>query len=329
VGLRPKLTIALAALLLAGVTVALLGRGGTFAAFSGQASNGSAGLAADTDWTPPNASAAVVAKGTGGDAGYIRAGGTYYSYANVTDGGNPGSGVASVSADAGLGAIALNSAGGPWTVDGVSYNYRSAVQTLAAGTAAGTYPLAVSSTDSDTPANSQTQNGFSVVVDNTGASATDVQTANGGSIAGRPEQGDTVTFIYSEPIERLSILPGWTGATANVVVRINQANPRDRLQVYDAADAILLPLTNGAGLDLGRNDYVTANRTFGATGTPSTMVRSGNSITITLGTQSGAGTTAGNNSTMSWTPSASATDRAGNATSTTAGNETGAADREF
>jgi len=328
VGPRHSITIALVAVLVAGGTVAVLSRD-TFAAFSSQASNSSAGLAADADWTPPSASASVIAKAAGGDAGYIRAGGTYYAYANVTDGGNPGSGVASVSADAGFGALALGSAGGPWTVDGVSYNYRSAVQTLPGGTAAGTRPFTVSSTDLDTPANGQTQNGFSVVVDNTGATATDVQTANGGSIVGRPEQGDTVTFTYSEPVERVSILPGWTGATANVVVRVNQANPRDRLQVYDATNTSLLLLTNATGLNLDRNDYVTTNRTFGATGTPSTMVRSGNSITITLGTQSGAATTAGGNGTMQWTPSATVTDRAGNPTSTTAVNETGAADPEF
>jgi hypothetical protein len=327
VGRRPKLTIVLAALLAAGVTVALLGRG-TVAAFSGQASNGSAGLAADTDWTPPTASAAVVAKAAGGDGGYVREGGNYYAYANVTDGGNPASGVASVSADAGMGPVTFSTAGGPWTVDGVSYNYRTAQQTLAAGTPAGTYPFSISSTDADTPSNGQTQNGFNIVVDNTGATATDVQTANGSTIAGRPQQGDTVTFTYSEPVERLSILSGWTGTTANVVVRINNGTP-DRLQVYNAANTTMLPLTNATGLDLGRNDYVSANRTFGATGTASTMVRSGNSITITLGTQSAAGTTAGGNGTMSWTPSATVTDRAGNATSTTVRTETGAADREF
>jgi hypothetical protein len=326
-GPRPRLTLVLAALLVAGVTVALLGRG-TMAAFSGQASNGSAGLAADTDWTPPTASAAVFAKSAGGDAGYVRAGGNYYAYANVTDGGNPASGVASVSSNAGLGVVTLSTTGGPWTVDGVSYNYRSAQQTLPVGTLAGTLPVSISSTDSHAPSNGQTQSGFSALVDNTGATASDIQTANGSTTAGRPEQGDTVTFTYSEPVERLSILAGWTGTTANVVVRINNGTP-DRLQVYNAANTTMLPLTNATGLDLGRNDYVGTNRTFGASGTASTMVRSGNSITITLGTQSGNGTTAAANGTMSWTPSATVTDRAGNATSTTARTETGAGDREF
>jgi hypothetical protein len=326
-GSRPRLTIVLAAVLVAGAAVALLGRG-TFAAFSGQASNSGSSLAADADWTPPSASAAVARKGSGGEAGYLREGGTYYVYASVTDGGNPGSGVASVSAEAGMGPVTLSASGGPWTVDGVSYNYRSAQQSLPTGIPAATYPFTVNSTDSDSPANSQTQSGFSVVVDNTGASASDVQTADGGSIAGRPEQGDTITFTYSEPIEPISVLPGWAGAATNVVVRINNSDP-DRVQVYNAANTVMLPLTNATGLNLNRNDYVNANRTFGATGTPSTMVRSGSSITITLGTQSGAGTTAAASGTMAWTPSASATDRAGNATSTTARNETGGGDREF
>ena len=325
---RLRFAIALGSVIVAGAAIAGLGER-TFALFSGQTSNSSPGLSAETDWTPPDASAAVVAKTAGGDGGYIRQGGTYYAYANVADGGNPPSGVASVSADAGLGPVTLSSAGGPWTVEGFSYNYRSASQTLPAGTAAGTYPFTVSSTDSDTPANSQTQGGFSVVVDNTGASGSDVQTANGGGTVGRPEPGDTVTFTYSEPIERISVLPGWTSGTANVVVRINNDGAGDRLQVWNSTNTTQLLLTNGTGLTLGRTDYVSANRTFGATGTRSTMVRSGNSITITLGTQSGAGTTAAGNGTMTWTPSASATDRAGNPTSTTAVPEPGAADKEF
>jgi hypothetical protein len=325
---RRRLAIALASVIAAGAASGGPGER-TYALFSTQASNGSPGLGADADWTPPDASAAVVAKSAGGDGGYIRQGGTYYAYASVVDGGNPPSGVASVSVDPGTGPILLGSAGGPWTVEGVSYNYRSALQTVPGGEPEGTYPFTVSSTDTDVPANSQTQGGFNVVVDNTGASASDVQTANGAAIVGRPEPGDTVTFTYSEPIERISILPGWTSGSANVVVRINNANPRDRLQVWNATNTAQLLLTNVAGLNLGRNDYVGGNLTFGATGTPSTMVRSGNSITITLGTQSGAGTTAGGNGTMNWVPSASATDRAGNATATTAVNESGAADPEF
>ena len=81
-------------------------------------------------------------------------------------------------------------------------------------------------------------------------------------------------------------------------------------------------------INLGRTDYTSGNVTFGGA-TSSTMVVSGNSIVVTLGTASAADTTAASTGTMTWTPSATATDRAGNACSTTAANESGAADKDF
>lgn len=71
------------------------------------------------------------------------------------------------------------------------------------------------------------------------------------------------------------------------------------------------------------------DRNFGASGTRASMVRSGNTITVTLGTQSGAGTTVTANTTMTWRPPTNNDDRAGNALPTTARTETGTADREF
>ena len=63
--------------------------------------------------------------------------------------------------------------------------------------------------------------------------------------------------------------------------------------------------------------------TFGATGTPSTMTMSGNSVTITLGTASSttAATTAAAAANMIWTPAGGA-DLAGNTSATTAYTET-------
>jgi len=166
-----------------------------------------------------------------------------------------------------------------------------------------------------------------VTVDNTVPAGTDVQATNGGSIAGQPELNDRVTYTFGEPIDPNSILAGWTGAATNVVARVNNNTPlNDQIQIFNAANAAQLPLGN---VNLGRTDYVTANRTFGATGTASSMSMSGNSITVVLGTASGAGTTALLAGTMVWTPSATATDRAGNATSTANVNETGTADKEF
>jgi hypothetical protein len=114
------------------------------------------------------------------------------------------------------------------------------------------------------------------------------------------------------------------------VVRIDNnssaAGGDDRLQVYDAANTSLLPL---GSVDLGRTDYVTANRTFGASGTPSTVALSGAVVTVTLGTQSGAGTTAASTGTMSWSPVSELVDRAGNLVSTATRTESGTADKDF
>lgn len=313
------------------VTLALLASAGfglTFGAFSGTTSNSGNSFSAAADWVACSASATVIAKTTGYVPGYLRQGGTFYVYANISDSGNPPSGVGSATADVSsidsVGATAVALVSGAYNVGGVSYNYRSASRTVKNPLAAGSYSYSMACTDNG--GNAGTQTGFSVTVDNTPPSASDVQTANGGSIVGRPEQADTVTFTYSEPIDPESILSGWTGASTSVVVRINNVGGGDILQVWNAANSAQLPLGQ---INLGRTDYVTANRTYGASGTASAMVQSGATIAITLGTASGAGTTAAGNGTMTWTPSTSAYDRAGNACSAANASESGAADKEF
>ena len=160
-------------------------------------------------------------------------------------------------------------------------------------------------------------------VDNTAPTAVTVQTANAGATAGRPETNDTVTFTYSETIDPASILAGWNGTAQAVMVRLIQGGGGDRLEVWNAGDTAKLPLTS-TYLSLS-GDYTTgAGATFTAT-----MVQSGASITVTLGTLSGSVRTETANGTMSWPPSATATDFAGNACSTATANESGAADREF
>jgi hypothetical protein len=310
--------------------LAWAGVGSTFGAFSATTADGGNSFSAAPDFVACTASTTVVAKTSGYVPGFIKQGGTYYVYANVSDTGNPASGISSVTANASAfdsaGATAVALASGSFSVGGVTYNYKSASRTVKNPLAAGGYTYSLTCTDN--ASNSGTQNGFPVTVDNTPPAGSDVQTANGGSIPGRPEQGDTVTFTYTEQIDPDSILSGWTGASTNVVVRINDGSgpANDSLQVWNASNGSQLPLGQ---VDLGRKDYVGTNRTFGASGTPSAMVQSGATITITLGTASGAGTTAGSTGTMSWTPSNSAYDRARNACSTAVVTESGGADAEF
>jgi hypothetical protein len=302
--------------------------GAAFAVWTKSAPIGSNSFSTKADWEAPTASSSVIAKSVGYSSGYIKQGATYYVYANIADGGNPASGVSTAtvdvsSIDSGQTAVAL--ASGSFSVGGVSYNRRTASLTANASITAGTYSYTISM--SDVAGNARVQTGFSVVIDNTVPSATDIQTANGaGGTNGLAQIGDTITYTYSEPIDPNSILAGWTGASQNVVVRLNQVTGNDSVTIFNSTNTTQLPFGT---VSMNRSDYTSTSRTFGATGTPSTMVMAGNAITFTLGTQSGAATTAAGTGNMSWTPSATAQDRAGNACSTTARTETGTADKDF
>ena len=159
-----------------------------------------------------------------------------------------------------------------------------------------------------------------VRLDNTRPTATDIQTVNAGTL-GRPEAGDQIVYTFSENMRASSILAGFTGASMNVTVRLNNVGGNDRLLIYNAANTTASTLGE---VRTGGN-YVAANRTF----TTSTMVMSGSTITVTLGTASGAVNTVAGNATLDWRPLVGALDLAGNQMMTTARLETGAADPNF
>jgi hypothetical protein len=332
---RRKLWLALGAMTLAGL---LLG-GATFAAFRATTSNSSNSFASAADFEAPTIVRSTVKKTTGYSAGRIKQNQAYYAYAQVTDGGNPSSGISTVTANlavasnvisAGKTAVTMCTTGGPWTVAGLSYNYRTTDGTCAAGTSlTSDNPLTAGSknytiTGTDVAGNSSGAQTYSVTVDNTAPTASDVDTTNGGSIVGRPEQNDTIAYTFSEAMDPDSLLTGWDGASAaNVVVRFDNnaactGGSTDRVTIYDS--------TNATQLNFGcvkfTGNFVTASRTFGASGTASSMVMSGSVVTITLGTQSGAGATSAASQTDTWVPSASAFDLAGNAMSTTSASRT-------
>jgi len=318
--LRRVAGVALVATAIAAVFAAVV-----WADFTAKTTTGSSSISSAPDFVAPSSSDTVVAKSAGGIAGFIKKGGTFYVYANVTDSGNPASGISSVSAAVSslTSSKSPSLSAGSWTVGGVTYNRRSsqltALSTLLAG------DLTFSLTMTDAAGNSRTESGLEATGDNTAPSAADVQTANGGSTVGLAQAGDSITFTYSEPIDPNTILAGWTGAATSVVLRLNNAT-NDTVTIYNSGNSTQLPLGT---VSLGRSDYTTTNRTFGASGTASTMTMSGNAVKVVLGTQSGAASTAASTGSMSWTPSATATDWAGNASSTTAKTETGSADKDF
>jgi hypothetical protein len=310
------------------------------AAFGAKTANEGDIVTAAPDFTPPAITAKVVAKSLGGVTGYVRKGGGYYVYANVSaDTGNPASGLATVKANpseftTGTTEAALVS--GTYTAEGVTYNYRSA-ELIANATVEGTKNYTVTATDNAGNAKTVTGTG---VVDNVVPTASNIGTTNvSGGTNGLAEQGDTVTFTFSEPIDPQSILAGWNGTSTPVVVRMIDGGllntGLDELYVYNSTNATQLPL---GAVSMGRNDYVTGllggQINFGASGTASTMVMSGNTVTITLGTYGAVGilvgrSTAAGTGTMVWTPAATPYDRAGNVMAATAANQSPAPTKAF
>jgi hypothetical protein len=314
-----------------------------FAAFTASTENGGNIITAAADFRAPQVTAVAIGKTAGGTSGFVKQGGGYFVYANVTaDTGNPASGLATVTANAAnvtAGSTAVPLAAGSYSAGGVSYGYRNSTALNADPVlTAGSKAFTVTATDN--AANAAGLEG-TVTVDNTAPAGTDVQTTNAGT-NGFAELGDSIVFSFSEPVEPESILAGWNGTATPVVVRLidngllGLPTGNDAVQVYNAANSTALPLGT---VDLGRGDYVAGllggNAKFGATGTASTMTMSGNTVTVVLGSFSTTvlvgpeRTTAGGTGTMSWAPVATPFDRAANTMSTVAAGESGGADKEF
>lgn len=181
--------------------------------------------------------------------------------------------------------------------------------TLTAALAGGTYTAQATQTDSG--GLTGTTAAVTFTVDATKPTATSVTATNKtGGTAGKIENGDTVTFTYSEPITAASVWSGWDGTSTSVNVKFTDATTADTFAV----------LTAGAGtINLGsvatNGNYVSANTTFA-----STMVRSadGASIVVTLGTPTSVQSVAVTAKNMKWTVGAGITDLAGNAITTPA-----------
>lgn len=322
----------LAFLLVVGISSFLTGAAAqhTFALLTARESDtsGFTTAASFDDTIPPAVTTTVISKtGTTYLTGYIRQGGVYRIYANVSDAGNPASGVSTVTADVRSitsGSAARPLTAGTFSIGASTYGYRSANLTANASLAEGAYAYSITSTDAN--GNAGTQTGFTVTVDNTPPAGVDVDTVNGGLLAGTPDAGDRVVFTFSEQMDPATVRDSWTGTSANVTVRITDAAAADIVTIWNSANTVQL----GLGAVDTKADIVSATAVFGASGTRSTIVQSGATVTVTLGTRnSGAVNTSVSPTAMVWTPSSVATDRAGNACSTAPVTESGPGDPPF
>jgi hypothetical protein len=264
-------------------------------------------LGAVADFLAPTAGASAIGKSQGGLSGYVKAGGTYYVYANVTESGNPPSGIASVKANvstltSGQTAVALSA--GSYSVDGDSYNYRSAQLTASSTLSSGSksYSLALA----DSIGNSRSQS-FSVTVDNASFAGSEFETANAsGGTTGKAERDDTVSFVFNKAPDPSSIVAGWDGSgSKSVTVSIADSSSNDTLSVSGAT----------IGTVALQGNYTNTGKTTTFTG--SSLTLSGSTATIVLGTDSaGNARTETTKNAPEWTPSASLYDAAGNACAT-------------
>src|SRR5204862_275539 len=151
----------------------------------------------------------------GATSGTTRAGDVEHTGSNGVGGNASGGGsgvtAGSLSADlsaitSGSSAVAMSTSGGPCTIDGTSYAYRTAQQTAKNPLAAGSVTYSV--TGADNLANS-TSPSSSVTVDNTAPASSNTTLANGGT-TGTADAGDTVTIVYSEKIASSTFCSTWT-----------------------------------------------------------------------------------------------------------------------
>ena len=283
---------------------------------------------AQVDYTAPTIVRVAVANAIN-DFPVVKQGGGYYVYARVTD---AGSDVGTVTGNAGnltTGATSVPMTKGSWTIDGRSYNHRSDLLTANGSLPESGNPYSFTVAASDNMGNAAAPFSGTVNVDNTAATATNVQATNvtGGTI-GLAEQNDKITFTFSEQVAPGSVATGWSGSSTTVTVKLARTGTANVvLTVWDSTGTTQLNL---GSVDLGRTDYLAGAGDKLGLFTGSSMVQSGATITITLGTSAGDATaTAAGTSTMTWAPATAATDRAGNAMSGASVNESGTADKEF
>ena len=168
-------------------------------------------------------------------------------------------------------------------------------------------------------------------VGNAPVAGVDVQTTSGGT-AGKLTANDTIKYTYGSAVKLTSILAGWDGTARAVVVRVRDGallsltNTDDTLDVFTTS--AYTTAVNLGSINL-KGDFENPNKTSAVN---ATMTASGNTITLTLGTNAAGGgdlKTVSGNTTMVWTPSALVLDNYDIPVSTAPVTETGTADRDF
>jgi hypothetical protein len=275
-----------------------------------------ASFSVTVDNTAPTVGTSTIARADGVAPGFVRQGDSYFVYANA---GDSSSGIHDVTANvanvtSGQTAAAMTATGGPWTVDGVSYAYRSASLTAGAALTDGSKAYTVTARDNAT--NSSGASNFSVTADSTAPaiSGSAIATTAGGDPIDGPgvvraggtyrvyaEVSDVGVGIASVKTNVSTI----TGAQAAATLTFNSTGVAVGGTTYHW---ISTELTADSGLTAGTKSYsITAADTLTNSGSQSFNVTADNtaptvSLTSPVSTTTISGTV---------TPAATATDTTG------------------
>lgn len=294
----------------------------TTSSFTNTTANNGNSITAKADWTAPTVSAVVTQRSDGGATNKLKSGATFYVYADITDTGNPSSGLgtmtASVTNIATVSSTTLTA--GSWTINGVTYDARSA-QLTAKNLSTGSYSYSVSV--SDGAGNGPASKSGTATADTTAFNVSSVTTTNVAT-AGRPLATDKLIFTFNKAPEASSLYDDWDGTSKSVKVQLSDGanygwsgTNQDVIGVTDA-NGDVTPL----GYVVTGGNYIQSNRVVMFNN--STMVLSGSTVTITLGTPDNSSylSTDSGSRTMQWTAMAGPTDTFGNTLSTTNVNST-------
>jgi hypothetical protein len=272
----------------------------------------SAARTVSVDKTTPVVSNVAMASTTDTTVGgYVKQGGSYYVYANVTD---PMSGVSTVTANVTnitSGSISVPLTSGAYSVAGTPYNFRSSALTASNPLSAGTKTYTISA--SDIAGNSTTTPNQNVTVDNTAPAPSAFSLANGDQL-GRLDVDDSFTVTYNSVVNPGTICTGLADGNditgVSIVLNGNGSS-------NGTLNAPASPCANFfSSVNLGRNYYNTSStRTLTTT---LSWNAAANSVTVTITDLSSTSSrTSGNSAgTPTYTPKSSILDPAGNAMGT-------------
>jgi hypothetical protein len=141
-----------------------------------------------------------------------------------------------------------------------------------------------------------------------------VTAVDGGGNVGRVRQGDKITFVWSQPVDEPSLCSSWSNASSTQSLSMNwtaihSTGTNDVLK--PAAVAACATGLHVGTFDLGGSGYISGTVTYGGSTVSLTVGASTTTMVVTLGSDSGGGTSQSSGAAGTWTPDVALTDRSG------------------